>query len=245
MDNKKCYKCGEIKSLCDFYKNKDRKDGLDHTCKICKKEYAIQYRIKNKKLIAQKRKEYTLENKEKVKSQKLKSRIKNKEKIKVQKQKYYQLNKFKINSRNKKYNNKNRDRLKPYYKQYNTQYCNNRRKTDINFKLRSGLRIRINKALKNNQKCGHTMDILGCTVEEFKKHLETSFQDQMTWYNYGFGSNKWNIDHIIPCASFDLSDESQQRICFHYSNMQPLWQKDNMKKGDKIIIPYVPAKTQD
>jgi hypothetical protein len=56
----------------------------------------------------------------------------------------------------------------------------------------------------------------------------------MNWKNYGKGEGKWNIDHILPCASFDLTQESEQHRCFHYNNLQPLWEIDNLKKGAKL-----------
>lgn len=75
------------------------------------------------------------------------------------------------------------------------------------------------------------MALVGCNIEEFKKYLESMFVDGMDWGNYGL----WHIDHIIPCISFDLSNEQEQRKCFHYTNMQPLWAKDNLIKSSKII----------
>ena len=68
--------------------------------------------------------------------------------------------------------------------------------------------------------------LLGCTVQEFKRKLEDQFQSGMNWNNYG----KWHIDHIRPIAMFDLTDFEQQRQCFHFSNFQPLWAKDNLRK---------------
>ena len=79
----------------------------------------------------------------------------------------------------------------------------------------------------------HTLDLLGCSVEELWIHLEKQFTAGMTRENHG--RNGWHIDHIIPCASFDLSDPEQQSQCFHYTNLQPLWAEDNIKKGNKII----------
>jgi hypothetical protein len=61
--------------------------------------------------------------------------------------------------------------------------------------------------------------------------LEKQFTKGMNWKNYG----KWHIDHIKPCASFDLSLEHEQKLCFHFTNLQPLWAKDNIRKSDKII----------
>lgn len=76
------------------------------------------------------------------------------------------------------------------------------------------------------------MELLGCTIEYFKIHIEQQFVDGMNWGNQGrFG---WHIDHIIPCSRFDLTKESEQRKCFHYSNMQPLWGQDNLRKSNKL-----------
>jgi hypothetical protein len=66
-------------------------------------------------------------------------------------------------------------------------------------------------------------------VEQLRQHLEAQFTDGMSWDNYG--RDGWHIDHIRPCASFDLTDPEQQRQCFHYTNLQPLWAADNIRKG--------------
>ena len=84
-------------------------------------------------------------------------------------------------------------------------------------------------AIKNDIKYFKTTNLIGCTVEQLKQHLESHFKVGMFWSNYG----KWHIDHIKPCASFDLSKESEQKKCFHYTNLQPLWAKENREKGSK------------
>jgi len=71
--------------------------------------------------------------------------------------------------------------------------------------------------------------MLGCNVVELKEHLSRQFRPGMSWDNYG----EWHVDHIRPCISFDLSDPKQQLQCFHFSNLQPLWAKENMAKGGK------------
>lgn len=73
--------------------------------------------------------------------------------------------------------------------------------------------------------------MIGCSIEELKQYLEKQFKEGMTWDNYG----EWHIDHIIPCAAFDLTKEEEQLKCFNYTNLQPLWAEENEKKGDKII----------
>lgn len=107
-----------------------------------------------------------------------------------------------------------------------------RYKTDLNYKLRCNLRARLYGALRRGRKSARTMDLLGCTIEHLKKHLEEQFTDGMTWQ--GIMDGDIHVDHIKPCASFDLSDPVQQRECFHYSNLQPLWAEDNRKKYTSI-----------
>jgi len=77
-----------------------------------------------------------------------------------------------------------------------------------------------------------TVELLGCSIEECKSYLESKFIEGMSWDNHGLYG--WHIDHIIPCASFDLTDPAQQQKCFHYTNLQPLWAEENLKKGCKI-----------
>ena len=72
------------------------------------------------------------------------------------------------------------------------------------------------------------MDLVGCTLAELCTHLETQFVDGMSWDN----RKDWHIDHIRPCGSFDLTDPEQQAQCFHYTNLQPLWARDNLEKSD-------------
>jgi hypothetical protein len=121
-----------------------------------------------------------------------------------------------------------------YNKSANLRYVN-RYKTDENFKLSRLLRARIRDAIKcsNSFKAHRTVELIGCTIQEAKEHLEKQFKEGMTWENHGY--NGWHIDHIIPCASFDLTDPEQQKKCFHYTNLQPLWAEENMSKGAKIL----------
>lgn len=83
------------------------------------------------------------------------------------------------------------------------------------------------------QKHQSTFELLGCTLEELYAHIEAQFLPGMSWGNYGHDT--WHIDHIKPCASFDLTDPEQQRVCFHYTNLQPLWAIDNIRKGAKLV----------
>ncbi len=102
--------------------------------------------------------------------------------------------------------------------------------------LRARLRDWLEKI--DTEKSIPTLTLLGCDIVDFRKHLESLWQPGMTWENYGrweFGQPmKWHIDHIKPCASFNLIDEEQQKLCFHWTNMQPMWAQDNLSKSDSI-----------
>lgn len=94
------------------------------------------------------------------------------------------------------------------------------------------LRRRVLTALKGHRRCTSTFLLLGCSREYLRARLEAKFRPGMTWENYG---PVWHVDHIRPCASFDLTDPAQQRECFHFSNLQPLFAAENLAKGDKIL----------
>jgi hypothetical protein len=100
-------------------------------------------------------------------------------------------------------------------------------------RLRVNLRSRLCQAVRIGSKKGSAVRDLGCSVEEFKKYIESRFQEGMSWDNWGKGHGKWQIDHIRPLAVFDLSDESQVKAACHYTNLQPLWSEENAKKGAK------------
>lgn len=103
--------------------------------------------------------------------------------------------------------------------------------TNPEYKIKRNLRRRINLALKDQGmiKDESLTQYLGCTIPELKKYLETKFLEGMNWDNYG----KWHVDHITPCANFDLTIIENQKRCFQYTNLQPLWAKDNLAKGAK------------
>lgn len=128
----------------------------------------------------------------------------------------------KLTSNWKKNNPEKKNKLQRLYRK-------RRKARDPSFKLLQNCRTHIYKVLKGNIKSKKTKELLGCTVEELKRYLSNKFVDNMSFENYG----KWHIDHIIPCASFDFSKPEEQAKCFHYTNLQPLWAIDNIKKGAK------------
>jgi hypothetical protein len=154
---------------------------------------------------------------------------KNKDSIKKYNKERYESNKNEILSKIKIYHSNNKESIKEYAKdwfQKNKEHVNlyNREKykNDIEFKIKTTLRNMLNNKLKsqNEDKINSSINLLGCSIEEFKLHLEKQFLPEMTWENHG---NVWEIDHIKPCSLFNLVELKQQQECFHYTNMQPLF----------------------
>jgi len=141
-----------------------------------------------------------------------------------QKQKYILNNPEKrkqtsINSKNKNWNNPNNVEKRKIHSQ------------KLEVRLKNALRSRIKKTLKSNPKTTQTTKLVGCSIDELKHHIENQFQTGMTWDNWEqFG---WHLDHIIPLSSAKTKEEMES-LC-HYTNLQPLWWRDNLEKRDKII----------
>lgn len=206
MKIKICSKCKKELTVNNFYKDRTRKDGLLYLCKKCTK-------IRNKI--------FNNLHKEEAK----KWRKNHKEEMKIYKKDYYLKNRIKLLEQKKEYYGKHKQKIISKV----IKYSKNRRKTDINYRLTKRLRTRIWFALRGICKSKSTMKLIGCSIEFLREHLEKQFIKGMSWNNYG----KWHIDHIIPCASFDLTKPEEQRKCFHYTNLQPLWAEENLSKGAK------------
>ena len=211
ITTKICNRCNKEKSTDEFYVSKNEKCGFRSKCKICYNLSIKQYRFDNPEFFKQYYKNRRLKNRNKFNQNNKKWRLKNPNYINMYRLKNY-------DRVNKKSNQRRTTRLK----------------TDINYKIIQNCRSRINNAIRNNQKSGHTIELLMCSIPELKLHLEKQFRIGMTWKNYGYGKYKWNIDHIIPCSFFNMLDPVEQYVCFRYQNLQPLWQTDNFKKGNKF-----------
>lgn len=97
---------------------------------------------------------------------------------------------------------------------------------------RNALRNRLRSAMKGEYRKGMAVDNLGCSIISFKKHLESLFKDGMSWDNYG----EWHIDHIKPLSIFNLENDEDVKIACNYKNMQPLWKRENLTKGNKYEL---------
>jgi hypothetical protein len=202
---------------------KDWKDITDP--KERKKAYRKNWNETNKDYF----KKYNRDNKSKIKLHKKAYRELNKEKVSKQIKAYRENNRDKINTINKNWRYNNKEKVNKQIK----VYLNNRLKTDLQFKLTHNLRNRLNSAIKGNYKAGSAVKDLGCSVEELKSYIESKFQPGMTWDNWT--TDGWHIDHIKPLSSFDLTDRKQLLEACHYTNLQPLWAKDNIIKSDKLV----------
>ena len=190
MNTKVCSKCSVEKEICEFRKDRSKKDGLYPSCKRCK----LLWRQKNKELT-------NLANQ--------RSRLNCQERIKKYNSEYQKKNKDKINTRSVE-----------------------RKKSDPLYKLSLLIRSRMYNFLKykNVTKKNKTSEIVGCSLETLKFHIENQFTDGMSWELMG---KHIHIDHIIPLSSAKTEQEIL-KLC-HYTNLQPLWAKDNLKKYNKII----------
>lgn len=107
------------------------------------------------------------------------------------------------------------------------------RKSDPGYHTGLILRSRIGNALRGRgAKSARTLTLLGCSIEFLREHIEKQFKPGMTWKNHG--QHGWHVDHILPCAAFHLQHSEEQEICFHWTNLQPLWASHNRSKHDKL-----------
>lgn len=204
-------------------------------CVPCKKELDYLYKINDPIKHKQSHTNYYLNNKNKVLKYQKEYNTKNKDKrLKYNKEKADHVNKY-----NKEYNKHNRHKINKQRKE--------RKLNDPNYKMDFILRCRLYHALKEQgvKKQTKFIKLIGCTIIFFKQHIEQQFKPEMNWNNHG---KIWEIDHMLPCSSFNLIDEEEQLKCFHYSNMQPLFKTTkiaesfgyineigNRDKKDKII----------
>ena len=210
-----CNKCQIKKDVSYFYKRNGRGDGLSgylSKCKDCQKIHNYNYKSNNTDKYKEYMRQYREENKKKLKEYINNWRIENVDKFQSGRKNWYQKNKEEVVRKN-------------------YEYCKNRKSTDPLYKLSRGIKslILISFKSKFTTKSKKTIEILGCSFEEFKLHLESKFDDKMNWQNQG---TYWHMDHIIPISSAQ-TEEDVYRLN-HYTNFQPLYWLDNLKKSNKI-----------
>jgi hypothetical protein len=165
-------------------------------------------------------------------------RKENPDKYRAGQDRFYKENRDKLiadaiawNKANPEQYKKNRQEWEKVAKPQTVRYHN-----DLNFRLRKLLRTRLLQSIRTDQKKGSAVSDLGCSIEEFKRHLESKFYtntrtgEVMSWDNIG----EWHLDHVLPLASFDLADRDQFLKACYYTNIQPLWKEENLKKSDFV-----------
>lgn len=231
---KACMMCGEIKPAEDFDANRYAIDGLKVLCMSCDRTDLGNtkfcrgcFQIKEKRYFA--------------KAPKANDKLRPKCAqclYREKKGKYIEYNK----SYQEKYRKENAVTLRKYFAeryQIHKESINEKAKKRLaenpHARMAANLRSRMNKALHGICKSQKTIDLLGCSIEDFILEMELLMTSEMNWNNYG---SFWHIDHIKPCHMFDLTDPEQQKLCFHYSNLQPLDGPENISKSDKTPAEY-------
>lgn len=227
-----CRTCKIEKPESEFQRANRYKDGLYFECSECKRSKARKYRAKNVDRIRTYQREYKKSKFcDDVASYDLykKKQRSNYALKKLTGDTYYQRNKERVLKQQKEYVSRPevRESRRKLLREYSRSRCN----TDASFRLSKNMRVRIWHAINGNVKSVKTEELIGCSIECLKAHLQSHFSTGMSWDNYG----KWHVDHIRPCAMFDMSSEDEQRKCFHYTNLQPMWREDNLRKSDKLL----------
>lgn len=220
-----CSKCGLEKELSEFNKNPGHKFGVNYCCKVCEAAYKKQYSKTHKEVIRKYKKDHVVE-------------------IAQKEREYRQAHREQIRAKDKAYREAHIEQYKAWMKEWREKNKEHLREQERlrsktrNKELLPRLRIRVNRRIDvefKRQKIERTLstvELIGCSFPEFKKHIESQFVEGMNWDNYKRGG--WQIDHIIPVSAFDLTDIEQQKKCFNYKNCQPLWEKENRAKSDYL-----------
>ena len=221
--SKRCTKCGEVKQLDEFYKHKSRKDGRQQPCKSC---------------VSNERREYN----------KTPKTPAFREKVRARHREYWKDPAFRDRQKARV-----RERMKdPAYREKKAAWAREhnknpavkekvnawRRKSRKNptVRMAQNLRTLCHLVIIKGYKSASTLALLGCTWRQIREYIEAQFVDGMTWDNYG---EYWQIDHIIPCAAYDLREPAEQYRCFNYRNIRPLEATANISKNDKLDLDLI------
>lgn len=229
---KSCTQCQTEKPLEEFFRcAAARTDGRKAECKECTKERKRGYNRKNSVKVAASLLMWKAANPEKVDAHRAKDATRQKEKRKNTPKRprpprmSAEIKAAKQKARHAAWRAKNAQHISNYTKQKKAQ--NPAFRIACNLRKRLSFLVRKASATKTKQ----TLTLLGCPLKSFLLYLESLWQPGMSWENYG----EWHIDHVVPCAIFDLTKPDHQERCFHFSNLQPLWAVDNWRKNDKVI----------
>lgn len=223
---KRCTICQDTKPYSEFHRQASRTDGYANWCKPCKKIKKRDDYLKNRTSILASMAEYRRANPEKVSDIKKNSRLKKIDQYKARARESYLKNRGRVLEYQANYRKENW----PEVLKRNTQYVRRRLRQDPLFRMTYAVRNRTFVAFRNKGfgKNTKTCEMIGCDWPELMAHMQSQFAEGMTMENYG----DWHVDHIIPLASAK-SEEELIALC-HFTNLQPLWAADNIRKGARL-----------
>ena len=238
-----CKKCGQVAAAEWKKKNKEKVRENQKSYRQANKEklkaQAKEYREANKEKIAKQKKEYKKKNKEHLEACHKQWKKENREHIKKYNQGWKKENREHVSEYQKEYRTENKERLSTqeasHRRQNRDKYNENqrrRKKEDPIFAIHCNVRRTTKRVIERGFRRGSAVRDMGCTGEEAKKHLESLFDEHMTWENYG---EYWHIDHIYPLAAANLKDRVEFLAAVNWRNLQPLEAKANMEKGDQVF----------
>lgn len=244
--NEKCFFGGKFQSIDNFSRDKVKKDGYFSVCKTCIKE---RYQKNRQQFLDQKKRYYQLKAGE-IKQQKKQYYQSHKEERQKYNKNYQQIHKEELNEYYKQYYQDHKEQKLQYGKQYSKDHSvqrnlrrGRRKKEDLNFRIKCNLASRLSKSIKGNYKVGSAIRDMCCSIDEMFKLFELMYDNnplhpilgKMCRENYGVvnGIFGWEVDHIVPLSSFDLTDRAQLLKAVHYSNLRPMWASQNRSEKDR------------
>lgn len=230
--DKKCTICGCLKNINDFYIRNDGSDGRQQSCKTCIKKRVKEWRVSTN---------YYKKNKSKFIESREKWVKKNPGALKKSSKRYYDNNKQKCSDKYKKYYANNKEKRINYSKAHKAKNIEKYRESSRKWRkengstpfrrLRKNVSNRVLKALKNRKMSKSCMELIGCNLKELIAHIESQFVEGMGWHNMGRGG--WHVDHKRPISWFNILDKNELLMAMNYKNLQPLWESENCKKGNR------------
>ena len=244
MINKTCSKCGdELPATVEyFYRNATGRDGMDAQCKKCSAQRTKEWQKKNPDRVRENGRKWQKENLERRSASQRKSYWKNVDKVNERRRQQHKENPDRRRELARKWRRKNIDKIREYQRRwheenpgYSKKYRAEKPSRRINHSISSG----INRALKRKKNGRQWESLVGYTLNDLMKHLESQFEDWMTWNNYG----EWEIEHIIPKDAFNFSkpEDIDFKRCWALENLQPMEAKENREKSNKIDGEFQPA----
>ncbi len=213
---KKCCKCHQDKTLDAFNKCKSGRFGLHNHCRACQKIVKGEWYVKHAE-----------EERAKGKTPEGKAARK-----KSMQKRYWGDPEFRANFLEKNKLRRRGEAAKVRQRANEKK----RRQTNPTYRLRAILNVRLRDVLKElgGTKAAELKELVGCCMSDLIKYIESLWLPGMSWENYGNKEGNWQLDHIIPVCSFNLIEAEQQKACYHYTNVRPLWKIDNLRKGAKL-----------